>query len=992
MKPNLLESVLPKPYRLFFQLLLLACLGSIAFYFYQYAKGEANTIPWTTQTHVKSLSTPVYSFDHGLFHFEVPSESYIIRETFDAGNLQLNPDWAWVFLGFSLFGFSLLLACISGMNRFWFLVSSLGVIIFLTQIELSQLQLFGIDHWGALACAISGILLLLYLFNAFFKNTGFVLRFALFLALTGGLSLLAVEFSPVAFPQFHLANYSLLAWTVLSMLFILWTASELFVFLIKILASSPRSGKPSNLVHFLLFSALLLFNLFGVYVNSQEAGASQWVWLDSFLLLVLASAAGLLNLRKRTESWRQVFSYSPMALGLYAGLAIICFSTIGYVFSSANTPLVRAFEDAILFSQIGMGLAIVLYTFIYFGALLKKNAPIYQVFYKPYKGSYRQVWLVGSGIIVLLLMQSNQRIISRSFAGYYNGIADVYYKSQEYHTAKNYYSEAGKHAFTNFRSRYAIASLEERENKPYSAQLALEKSIQESPNPYSIVKLAKIYSDNYQYFNALFTLKRGLKLFPEEGHIQNNLGMLMSKTSVNDSSAHLFRRAMQGKNTREQAEKNLYALFALKKLSHASDSLANWINATQNIDAKANLLASANQCNDNNLNIKFDQALENIGFHETLLFNNLNVNQKHSMSHLDSVFSRASENEKNKLFGELILYNQALALYKKGHVAKAFEKLEYLAQTVPAKRDEYHYVLALLSLEQQAPLKALAYIETMTNPEPFGEIDLLLAVSLLEARREIPETLLDSLSANSPAVARDLRWLQSKPSVADAMASSDIRKFLWLQAGNHANAGDTFILNTLDAKGIRDLAILKQIQKKERMGLEDAAFDFPTQKNDTLQRSLVKPFMQQQLLNSLKHKMWKVTQRLIGSKTISDGYKSLGRAVLAENQGDKSLADSLYTDLATNNPFFVWGNVYANRFWLANSKADFAYKVIHEAYLMNPDHAAIVRCYIESARRAGLDRSANIALEEFRKTTTEEAFERMADWARKTEAPEEYSE
>ena len=95
-----------------------------------------------------------------------------------------------------------------------------------------------------------------------------------------------------------------------------------------------------------------------------------------------AIGLGVWGFRERAPLLSRVIA-DPYASFLYLGLAVITVATVSYAFATGNDPMVEMFEDVILFSHIGMGLAFFLYVLINFRMPMQRGMAVHKVLFQP---------------------------------------------------------------------------------------------------------------------------------------------------------------------------------------------------------------------------------------------------------------------------------------------------------------------------------------------------------------------------------------------------------------------------------------------------------------------------------------------------------------------------------------------------------------------------------------------------------------------------------
>jgi Tfp pilus assembly protein PilF len=193
---------------------------------------------------------------------------------------------------------------------------------------------------------------------------------------------------------------------------------------------------------------------------------------------------------------------------------------------------------------------------------------------------------------VLLLFYANFYPVYQSVAGYFNNLGDFYTLKQEYLLAEQYYKLGVQYDYRNHKSNYAIASLARIQGNKVAAITHLRQANAKNPSPYAYGGLSDVYQEENIIFESLFNLQQGVRKFPKNGELHNNLGWLYHRTNIPDSAYHYYRLAADFDAKPEVIQTNLLALWIKNRnlFSLNTDSLLTEQKSSENISLQNNRL------------------------------------------------------------------------------------------------------------------------------------------------------------------------------------------------------------------------------------------------------------------------------------------------------------------------------------------------------------------------------------------------------------------
>lgn len=527
-------------------------------------------------------------------------KAYVLKEQFVPVQIDV-PEWlGWGYLGGVLAGFVLLLAAISGLPRRWYIGAMMLVITLLSLSHFEVLQLFGTDNSTGFVVVAAVLGIVSYYVHAFREDMPMVQRIFLVAGVVGVLVGVFYFGSNAPLQALTATTYSLLPMLMLSVGFIGWLSIEIVAGFVYVV-TNPRTGfGKTSLFNFLFLSVLYIFSTYLLYLKvTRQSDAAFW-YINPVVIYTISLALGIWSFARRTEAF---LPFREIGAWLYVGLGLVTTSVMSFALFTHNNSFIEVFEDAVVYSQLCIGTLFVVYVGLNFWPLFKQGKAVYKVVYKPMRFLQSQAWLIGGMAWIAILAFNRFYTIDQAQAGYYNGLGDLHTVTREWTVASGYYQQALDIDYQNHKSAFALASLALRQGDQATAGSFFQQALQKDPTPQAYVGLGQALLNENLFFDAVFNLRKGLKTFPDNGEIQNNLGYLYSRTAIADSTYYYFELARQNAKNRDVAESNLLAFWAKAlTISSGKGSLASLgltkkdVEETQLLENKAaNLSHEANR-------------------------------------------------------------------------------------------------------------------------------------------------------------------------------------------------------------------------------------------------------------------------------------------------------------------------------------------------------------------------------------------------------------
>ncbi|MDQ3535170.1 MAG: hypothetical protein M3421_06045, partial [Bacteroidota bacterium] len=695
--------------KVIYVILLIIFIIAGAIYSYAAFKGTHLAINWEVINHWEKFGVLIDSFQVALFDFEVFADNYVVTESFTAGPISINHSAVKVYLFFLGISLSILLAVVTVLPRFWYIAGMAFFIFFLTSLKLEQLQLFGRTDFTGLIGIFLVYIPISYYLHAIRPDVRFFSRILIFIFLTSLVVVLISSFSEIAFPWLYIANFGLAGPIILSLIFIVLVSHEIIAAILFLITNYNTKYSRNSLLHFSVLCLVYLVNLLLAYLHTRGALSWNIIYINAFILLLVSAVVGIWGFRKRSELFANMVPMNGPAELMYLCLGIICFATIGFQLISANDPILETFEDAIIFSHFGFGLFFFIYILVNFMTLLLQNMRVYRVVYKPVRMPYIISNLGGLAIVMLFLFRANLYPYSQAVAGYFNGIGDVYNAENNLFLAEQYYRLGSGYGYQNHKSNYSLASLATKQNDQATGLFYLKEALSKHPSDFAYVNLANIYNDNARLFDAVFTLKEGLNIFPESGPIKNNLALFYNRLNMIDSSLVFLESALDHSVSKNAAQTNALAIYAKAGKTLRPDSVDAFFQESGYIPVLANSLVIKNQegmpAKDSFQNNLLNDSVLNLNKFSYL--NNYTLNSLFKKdTGLADVITPLLFHPQNASLHENLGFLKALHAYYHQNIAEAFRYMDNLQMMSMDASGYYNYILGVWAMEQDASLLA----------------------------------------------------------------------------------------------------------------------------------------------------------------------------------------------------------------------------------------------------------------------------------------------
>jgi len=956
-------------YRALYVALLLLFLASIGAFIFAYIYGDLYTIGWDATGEWKTIALQLDTLSVNQFNIPQESEQFLLLKRFTANDISIHPWISYTYLGIILIAFVIFLTVVSYLELWLYIVGMAFFLFFIVSMQTEQLGILGMYNKTPTIIFILIFAGLTYYFNAFKKDTNLFVRIAC-LSITSAYFIASIVFaSEISLPLLYVANYSIAIPIIISILFMFIVGYDIIQFLVVVTSygKSDFKTKGNSIWNFIIISSLYLINLYLVYFKPSFVKEMDLVLIQPLAALGISAILGIWMFEMKQDV-SSVIPFKPLGAILYLSLGIITFSTIAFGYATANDALVGTLELSALYIQIGLGLGIFLYVIANFWTKYKKREAVYKQFYITYQVPFFVARSMGWVIIMYFVFSSERHVFKLSKAAYYNNIGDVYLYTEQDDLAESFYLEAFSYASRYQRTNYTLANFyEQRENKT-EAFTFYENCLSRYPTPYAFTGISNFYISNNQLLPAMLMLKDGLKRYPNDPHLLNNLGYLFTKFDAADSAAYYFYQSTN--NTQDDLPvSNLLVYYGAQgKFNECNAIVAN----KKGIDSKVYL---ANKIGIATLQGKQgDTALASGYVTDTLLIaDNFTYLYNYTFNKLakkdtllDYTLQRYSNYSCNDFYKPNLLYAKASHLYySQTNVNEALELMQQITELENAPI----YVITLATWQLKACLYEQAYNTfrlLLTHPDQRYVAYKCLAALEYGNTHDVTaliEDLTKSLNPQIVSMALTLKASLASPSMNAYSTLSDKQKVQCLHY--HTLTTPEFILfkNSIQDPEQSILLDLHRIQTLNAQGQYETSMQIwnALSKSNTISENIIAQANLEKLKILAGLKQWEILQKELKSTLLLSkdvGYIDYFMAKCLENGTDSLAARSFYKQAINKIGYDVNVQIdYSN--YLAKMVGDFeAAESLNTAMRVISYSKPLSLAYIDACLRLGLFKSA----------------------------------
>ena len=537
-------------------LLLIITGGLFAYYHLLIATHSYQAI--TPVSFLDNVAIPFDWVQMGPVSFPILVDNFLIFQEFKSLPSPFNHEEAFYFSLLSWLMISIMLSLVSDFKKLFFLLFGVIWIVGLTLSNLNGLNIGGPSSNFALIIAIVATLLGPIFFHIRGGSEKFALRLLINLILVGLGGYLLIDFSTISAPAFYLQEHLLIPISLLAVSWLLWNGHGIISGIYILVARANRQLQLKVSIQILVIGLIYLLFLGNTLLSFRETPFELIPTFNPLLLIFPLGVLGWFALDIKTKSELQLIASNFTLKALYLlGFGLVLW-LVWRLDSSGNQPGKELIKHLLIYSQIGFSLFFLIYLFSNFLSIMDSGKAIDKIIFKPFSLPYYHL-RIGGMIAMLVATAFTEGIIGVQANALSSQIlGDYYYRSEQKLEASIIYENAWSRYRNNPKAKNTLAQLLFELNQPTLAKQHLEESFSEAPQVDNIILLADRLHRENKIFESIFYLETGLRYFPSNEQLKNNLALFFTKTNRTSDAMALL------EDTEEKVSKSNFAALAIK--------------------------------------------------------------------------------------------------------------------------------------------------------------------------------------------------------------------------------------------------------------------------------------------------------------------------------------------------------------------------------------------------------------------------------------------
>lgn len=491
-----------------------------------------NPRPYSLVEAAQFLDTVPVPFDWvqiGPISFPITVDNFLVFQEFKALAPIFRSTEALIFGGIVWLVVTASLALISEFKKTYFLIAAAVWIALLTFSNFNGLNIGGLSSNISLIIILSGSLLPIVYFHIWGERFSFWLKWLVSIIASGASITILIKSSPIISPEIYIAHHSTVLAIGLSIAWIFWSGHGILSGAYILLSRANRNLGMKISVQITLISALYLLLVFTLFLALTGESSLYFPTFNPLFLLIPIGIMSWFPLVAKIEQVKELAGGSVVLKTLYLLGFGLSLWLVWKLKISGNQPAEELMKHLIVYSQIGFSLFFLVYLMSNFLSVMNSGKSVDQILFKPYSLPYYHL-RIGGLITMLVLTVYSQGIVGVQVNSMTNNIlGDYYYETDQKLEASILYENAWARYRNNPKAKHTTAHLLFQLNQPTLAKQHLEQSFAEAPQVDNIILISERLHLENKIFESVYYLERGLKIFPSDPRLANNLALFFTK-------------------------------------------------------------------------------------------------------------------------------------------------------------------------------------------------------------------------------------------------------------------------------------------------------------------------------------------------------------------------------------------------------------------------------------------------------------------------------
>ncbi|GGF17880.1 tetratricopeptide repeat protein [Echinicola rosea] len=535
------EYPIDKTSNIIFQKLpiLIVIIGSFLLcYQHFFAPGEA--LPLQPGLFSEMVEVPLDIFNWGISSYPLKVENYLIFQNYEVRAPVPQATKTYFFGAVTGLLISLGITLITTFKRYYFIGGMGLVIVLLTLSGVNALNIGGVSSNLSLIILIVGFTIPGMIIHIFYEHISLLKRSLIIIPIIWLTIASLLSLSPAMNPALLFSENIGLTTLGIAAIFLLYVGHAVVGSFFLLLTKLNRGVGLKISWHITAFTMVYLLLLLAIYLHHTGSFSLPITYPPLFPLALLAGYLGWFEVKAKLDQIAQPFDWTIVGSAFYwigFGITAMVFWKADF---SMNEPMQDFLDHWLLYTQIAMSLLFFFYLMANFLGFMNSGKPVDEVIFKPKYFAYLHM-RIGSFIALLSLIVYADGVIAPQLStSSTNFSADYYYATDRPLEARILFENSWIRYRRNSKAKVATALLYEGENQLTLAKQQMEEAFEWEPSVAEVLLAANMAHKRNRYFDALFYLEKGLEMFPNNGHIKNNLALLYSKSNKGQQALELL--------------------------------------------------------------------------------------------------------------------------------------------------------------------------------------------------------------------------------------------------------------------------------------------------------------------------------------------------------------------------------------------------------------------------------------------------------------------
>ena len=488
---------------------------------------------------VDRLPVPFSTVQVGAVEIPIQVDHFIVFQNYQVTSFPFTTAENYLF-GIFVFLLSVtVLANLSQFKKIPFLGAGIGWILLLTLSNFNGLNIGGPSSSLPLLLLLAATLIPTIFFHVWGSQSPLWVRWLVLAATTGGTLTSLIWISPIIEPSLYLAEQSLILGLGMSIAWIFWQGHGILSGLLILISKANAGLTVKTSIQFAVVALVYLGLLFLLLLQVNGEFPLPFANFSPLYLVLPLGLFGWISTREKIAQCENLASSVPSLQSLYLlGFASTLWTIWKLTFSN-NQAGEELIKHLVLYSQLGFSLFFFIYLAINFFPLMQQGKSVHPVLYKPFILPYYHLRIGGTIAFLVITAFLEAIIASHLSALTSNIVGDYYYQTNQKLEASILYENSWDRYRYNPKAKNLTAQLLFELNQPSLAKEHLEESFDLAPQVDNILLLSERLQRENKPFEAVFYLENGLKFFPNNLYLSQNLALLYTLVKKEETALAL---------------------------------------------------------------------------------------------------------------------------------------------------------------------------------------------------------------------------------------------------------------------------------------------------------------------------------------------------------------------------------------------------------------------------------------------------------------------